>query len=739
MAVGKLWARRQKGSVRLYRDGHEVSSVICYVSPEFYADFKKAGIRIVTWNIPIGWIGPNRFDYHETDSILEKYVSRDSEIQLLPRIGFPGNNNDWWCREHPEELVVLSNGELGSGHSSASRVWLEEASQALTEFIMHIERSDYAPNVIGYHICDGHFSEWFAWDSANFERDVHQLRWVCEPGKSAMDCPVPWPDYSEPMLMAFRDWLRRKYRNDVDAIRRAWNSPEVDFQNVTIPTKHERVYSENFLIREPGKQMNVIDYDLCFQDIHTDTMLNLCKVAKGQTKKLIGVFYGYAWLHFFRGFYMQNAGHLGLSKVIASPYVDFMASPYDYENRTSGGVNFSQSVPESITLNGKLFFSEMDPKTFLTDPGLKWHHLEHFKPRTVEETVEILKRDYSAAHSMGIGMWWMDLFNQGWFHHEEIVQTLRKLREIDERLLGLNQESNREIAVILDERGLMYQRACQNMMTSLREPQRQWELAFIGAPFDSYLQSDLLNPDFNGERYKLFIFMNNIFFDRRERTIIDRLVKRQGKVAIWQWAPGLISDEGMSPKNIRDLTGIDVECDRRQGQAHIDIANYHHPITEDLPLGHCFGPQISRWHSVMFKESGFLEDDPTFIMGPFFYCSDTQAITLGTLNPVGKPGFSVKQFDDWVSIYVSTPFISKDVLRNIAKFSGVHLYSEKGDLVYANEHFLSLCPRLGGKRIIRLPESKRVIDLWRNERISESTRSFEIDAVANRTYMYLLE
>jgi hypothetical protein len=390
-------------------------------------------------------------------------------------------------------------------------------------------------------------------------------------------------------------------------------------------------------------------------------------------------------------------------------------------------------------MHGKMFFTEVDPKTFLTDPGLKWHHMEHFMPRNQEETVELLKRDYSYVQSTGTGMWWTDLLNQGWYHHENITETLSKLREVEERLSGFDQESNREIAVILDERGLAYERPCQNMAMALRNVQRQWELAFIGAPFDAYLQSDLSDSNFDADRYKLFIFMNNVFISKDERKNIDRLIKRGKKVVLWQWAPGIISDDGFDVGNIQQITGIKVDYEEREARTHIDIINYRHPITRGLPFGHAFGPEISRWHLVLFKESGFIEDDPTFTVGPLFYCSDPESTTLGRLNVNDKPGFCVKQFDSWTSIYVAVPYVSKQVLRNVAKFAGVHLYTDGEDLVYANNHFLSICPRLSGRRTIKLPRTATVTDLWRNEKVAEGVSSFEIEVKANTTYMYLLE
>lgn len=730
-----------KGSIFISINGKTVPAILAYTTPKYWPDFRRAGIRMATYSIPIGWIGPEKFDYTRTDEQIEEFLSVDPEILILPRVTFPGSNNDWWCKTHPDELVKLSNGEYGSGHSSASLIWREEASVALLKFIEHVEKSDYADNIIGYHICDGHFLEWFAWDSANFEKEVHKLRYVCGPGFDAEHCPTPWPDYSEPMTRAFREWLYKKYQRDVEALRKAWQDPNVDFSTAKIPSRIERVSSGNFLIRDPSKHMKVIDYELCFQDVHTDTLLSLCRAAKEEVgmRKIVGVFYGYIWTGLFRGFYMQNAGHLALSKILHSPYVDFIAAPCEYDNRGTEGVCFSQSIPETVALHGKLFFNEVDPKTFLTDPQMKWHHKEDLKPRSLDETIEIMKRDYSYTHSMGVGMWWTDLFGQGWYHHEGIIQALAKIQEIEEKLLDLDHSSNHEIAVILDEKSLLYERPCQNLMMSLRSVWRQWELAYIGAPFDAYLQSDFIDHEEKLKRYKVYIFPNNIHMTSDEAEKIKDVVRRDGKVAVWIWAPGFIKNDYASVSNISDLIGININYENIEARLHVDITNYAHPITVNLPRGSCFGPEISRWHTVLFKESGFIEDDPNFTIGPVFYSDDSEALILGRISVNDKPGLVIKEFSDWASIYSSAPMMTKDIVRNIAKFAGVHIYSEGGDLVYSNKHFLCVYPRLGGKKVISLPEPKTVIDLWNDNLVAKNSRKFEVDMESNRAYMYLLK
>ena len=69
-----------------------------------------------------------------------------------------------------------------------------------------------------------------------------------------------------------------------------------------------------------------------------------------------------------------------------------------------------------------------------------------------------------------------------------------------------------------------------------------------------------------------------------------------------------------------------------------------------------------------------------------------------------RPGFGVKTFNPedpqkpWSSVYVATPNVPAPVLRGIARFAGVHLYNEDGDVLYATPNLLSVHSVSGGPR-----------------------------------------
>jgi hypothetical protein len=51
-----------------------------------------------------------------------------------------------------------------------------------------------------------------------------------------------------------------------------------------------------------------------------------------------------------------------------------------------------------------------------------------------------------------------------------------------------------EIAVVLDESSFMYCGDGEPLFNALLTAQKQWELGFIGAPWEPHLLSDISNP-----------------------------------------------------------------------------------------------------------------------------------------------------------------------------------------------------------------------------------------------------
>ncbi|HCP99803.1 MAG TPA: hypothetical protein DIT99_03530, partial [Candidatus Latescibacteria bacterium] len=92
---------------------------------------------------------------------------------------------------------------------------------------------------------------------------------------------------------------------------------------------------------------------------------------------------------------------------------------------------------------------------------------------------------------------------------------------------------------------------------------------------------------------------------------------------------------------------------------------------------------------------------------------------------------------DWRSIYIAAPNVPAPVLRGIARYAGVHLYNEAGDVLYATPDLLSVHTLSGGSRVFKLPECVEVVhDLYEDQIVNQNTDQFEVTLQPASTVLY---
>jgi hypothetical protein len=108
-----------------------------------------------------------------------------------------------------------------------------------------------------------------------------------------------------------------------------------------------------------------------------------------------------------------------------------------------------------------------------------------------------------------------------------------------------------------------------------------------------------------------------------------------------------------------------------------------------------------------------------------------------------KPGFGVKTYHPetpqsaWNSVYIATPNVPSPVLRGIARFAGVHIYSEAGDVLYATSDLLSAHSVSGGVRTFKLPKrAETVYDLFNNRLLGHHLTEFNAQLPPASTTLY---
>jgi len=677
-------------------------------------DAPETDVHIYAFDVgALEWTGPgenrkSQFDFSTVEERFNYIIHADPEARFHLRIYLEMNerHRQWWHDIYPEELEVVSNGTKDR-QSFASKVWREQAKQFLREYIAHIKKIGMADRILAYQVGAGHTGEWVK-------------------GKVSMSFHTG--DYSAPMRRHFRSWLRKKYNNEETALQRAWNDPEVTFESAEVPSAKEQFNTEHWTFRDPQKEQNVIDYYMSLSELCGDLVIDFCETVKNATggKSLAGAFYGYLMeLTWNAGFFgeggkgsdsdystYQRSGHLGLKKVLNSPYVDFLVSPYSYGFRGIGGEGCSMPPAESMRIHNKIYLFEDDTRTHTHE------HPAYGRARNLSESTAILKRNFAYITTKGQGIWW--LVNKG-----HIISTLepafrpllKQFKKLGEFTIHTDRSPCAEIAVLLDDESFFYETIRNDLDMPLIFKQHLIGLPRMGAPYDVYLLDDFLNGKL--KPYKLYIFLNPLRLNESRRLALKRELYKDGKTALWIYAPGYLNDTA-SVENIRDVTGFNMEENEHPWASFMHVTNFNHTITREIPQDFFWGSD-SR-------------------LGPQFFVNDKYALELGQVvfaQGTCKPGLVVKKFPEWKSVYCSVPNVPAQILRGIARYAGVHIYNDKGDVLYASKNLFSVHTVAGGERLFILPEKVEVIyDLFNQRIVDYDTDTFNVTLAPASTVLF---
>ena len=124
---------------------------------------------------------------------------------------------------------------------------------------------------------------------------------------------------------------------------------------------------------------------------------------------------------------------------------------------------------------------------------------------------------------------------------------------------------------------------------------------------------------------------------------------------------------------------------------------------------------------------------------PVFYANDPDAPVLGEVKSLSRPGLVVKNINGRNSVWCSAPLLNADLVRNIAREAGVHVYSENHDLIYANSRYVSITSANEGKTKIHLPGKHKVSDVFTGEMMAENSDFIEYNAKQFETRIFQLD
>lgn len=668
--------------------------------------FGKAGVHIYATGPEVfKQSRAEMFDFSHVSLGMQRVMAADPDALFHLRLYF--ETPEWWNEENPGECEISSEG-VRLNQSYASTVWHDEVNNYLRALIAYLKSVDLDGRVIAYQPMAGICGEWIKNVTSMQERSG---------------------DFSEPMRANFRTWLRGIYEDNGGALKAAWSDPEVTFENAEVPSGEQQHTTTHGLFRDPAREQQVIDYYRCLADTCATVLLDFSHTIKVETgsEVLAGAFFGYlmdlAWNDCFFGSEVdrsdmstiQRSGHLGLRKVLASPDVDFLVSPYGYAFRGLGGDGLPMPPSESLRLHGKLYLYEEDSRLHnLMDADGR-----NYKP---EHGPAIHNRCFAQSLTHGLGIWWFADWPAG--SYEDLPKTepafqplLENYQKIGSWALGLDRTPSSEVAVLIDDESFFYETIRNTINLPLIFQQRVWGLPRFGAPHDVYLLQDLIDGKL--PPYKLYIFLNPVRLDRHRRDALASQIRRNGRVSLWLYAAGYLEDSP-SLDNMADLTGFQFGKGNNAWGPMMHVTNFQHEITRDIAQDLMWGTNNS--------------------LNPVFHLDDPDMTELGqVVYSLGrcKPGMGVKEFEDWRSVYIAAPNVPAPVLRGIARYAGVHLFSEDGDVLYATQDLLSVHTLSGGVRKFRLPgRAATVYDLYNRELVAQDTDQFEVNLQPASTALY---
>ena len=620
-------------------------------------DFAAAGLTLYSeifwsWMAPRDgchswWLGEGKYDFDRIGARVRAVLAANPQGLLLPRLKL--NPPGWWLKAHPDDIARNADGSSGQQASLASEAWEAAYETMLRDVVGHMEQSDYAGRIFGYHPAGGSASEWFWW------------------GKNGEG------DYSPAAIARYRKWLSDRYGGDLERLRAAWGDPEASFETAGPPPPGDRTRTDRGILRNPATGEPVADYLRFLSAMVSRNIARSCRIAKETCggRKVVGVFYGYS------AHSINQDGFRGLEAVLNAPEVDFLASPTVYDHRRGGEVgNFVSAYTASYRLHHKLFWDEVDTRTHLY-PG----H-EAYRTESLSETLAVHQRAVGRSLASGTALWWFLLAGNATFHQAEVIDDIARLKQACEQSLGDDRRPLAEVAVFADEDS-------NNYLGGEFLPRRAIvrdtldELACMGAPYDVYLLSDIAHAEL--PEYKLYVFLNAFRIEPALRTKIEAVVRQRGRTALWVFAPGLVGQGQFDEQGPTELTGIRLRPGSETVPCELTPCDVTHPITAGL------SPRRENWS-----------------LGPAVTVDDPQATVLATTT--GKPSLAVREFENWRSVYSFLP-PNRDLLRGVCRSAGVHVWSETGDPFFANTSYATLHTGTAGPKRITLPAEANVTEL----------------------------
>jgi hypothetical protein len=351
-----------------------------------------------------------------------------------------------------------------------------------------------------------------------------------------------WMDYSRGVAgrtktRAWRAWLEKHGKDGI---------PVPSLERI------DRASFEN-LLRDPATERDVIDYARFTGDTVVDAVLGFTAHTRALIPKQrqIGMFFGYILeLTHAR---LVWAGHLEYERLYASPDIDFFISPGTYGDRPMGGGSGFMVPNGTRVLNNKGFLHEIDHRTPTYNCALdEFVSIGWMVPwKDQAETDAGLKREFALAIINQTSLWCFDMWG-GVFKTPETMKVVAQSKQLWDAHAALPLMTRAEVALVVDPQSARLVNDQNPLVAQIYQGTRN-KLNRLGAPFEVYSLNDLSQIDLGP--FKMVVFPGLFELTPEKADLLKQRVLKNGRTAVFAYAPGLSDGKTLDPARVKELTG----------------------------------------------------------------------------------------------------------------------------------------------------------------------------------------
>ncbi len=702
----------------LDKAGVRLQIQVCKFGPSSNEDVQVTPGKVNRKLVPGIYVGKGKFNF--TTSIRNLEIAMKASPNSLFLLGLDISSYDRYVNDNPSEAWMNAKGQKAYGTtihlmgfadklpagrflwpSYFSRKWRDDMTKAMCLFLDKLKKTGLAKRIIGIHIGGGH------------------------DGQFAMR----QRDYNPHAIAAFRNYLRKKYRN-LSALKKAWNNPVVTFANASIPIKTRDVH--RFL--DPAENTDCYDYWRFAQSEILKLQEGFARAAKKVLgKKVLAV---KSLMSTHGGSYVST---YSLNQLLKSDVFDIGSPQAPYYKREPG-INYCFPQPLlSYNLHTKLLVAEFDIRTYFrcrydeVKTG-RLGRMESFK--MWQAGLRKLTGQMIAGNQ---GYWFLDL-HWGWFQ-KEIAKDIGDDHRVYSRIypVEINQKEPKrtDLLVVLDEESLYWTSIGSRqyiLETILNTYNQLYSITNSGVPFDYVMLEDLIAHPELVDRYKVFVFNHSYRLDKQRIKIYEKL-KNNKRTLVWLYAAGFVGQKSRSVESMKKLTGINIKY-LTGGIDHSIVT-----LRSQSPLS--FGLSEKQDTASVEKAAGDLTlpvKSQRYYHGPYFFVDDPGVQMLAKYQQTGQGAIAVKKFPAWTSVYVASPGgLSPELLNNICRDAGAYVCSRPGVDLFLNDNFISIHGIVPGYYTFTLPRKCNVRNLFNGKIIVRNTNIIQMWVEPQTTYWLGIE